>query len=190
MISRRGMIQGMAIGMAGGLTLLGGGLAQASDVAKDPEYARLRAEADTAMQRLVSSQPDSAQVIEAAKGLLIFPSIVKGGLLIGAAGGQGVFRSGGEVQGYYLSTAVSYGLQAGVTTFGYIMAFMDQASIDYLNSSSGWEVGVGPVVTVADEGFARKMTTTTLQEGVVVFFIDQKGFFAGAGLEGTKITKL
>ena len=190
MISRRDMIQGTALGVAGGFTLLGSGLAQASDAADDPEYAGLRAEADTALRRLVDSQPEASQVIEAAKGLLIFPSIVKGGLVIGAAGGKGVFRSGGQVQGYYRSTAVSYGLQAGVTTFGYIMAFMDQGSIDYLNSSSGWEVGVGPVVTVADEGFARKMTTTTLQEGIVVFFIDQKGFFAGAGLEGTKITKL
>ena len=70
------------------------------------------------------------------------------------------------------------------------MIFMDEASLDYIKSTDGWEVGVGPVVTVADEGFAKKLTTTSTHEGIYVFFIDQQGFFAGAGLEGTKITKI
>jgi lipid-binding SYLF domain-containing protein len=54
----------------------------------------------------------------------------------------------------------------------------------------GWEVGIGPKVTVADEGFARKLSTTTARKGIYVFFVDQKGFFAGARIEGTKISRI
>ena len=109
---------------------------------------------------------------------------------MGAAGGRGVLRIEGRTKGYFQSTAASYGLQAGITKFGYVMVFLDDASLRYLDESAGWEVGVGPNVTVADEGFARRLSSTTARNGVVVFFLDQKGLFAGAGIEGTKITRI
>ncbi len=62
--------------------------------------------------------------------------------------------------------------------------------MDYVRKTTVWELGVGKNITVADEGVARKMTTTTAQSGIYVFFIDQKGFFAGAGIEGTKISRI
>jgi lipid-binding SYLF domain-containing protein len=129
-------------------------------------------------------------MLKNAKGVLIFPEIVKAGLLVGAAGGKGVLRVNGETEGYFRSTAVSYGLQAGVSTFGYVMFLMDDDSVDYVRSTAGWEVGVGPNVTVADEGIARKLTTSTAQSGIYVFFVDQEGFFAGLGIEGTKISRV
>ena len=67
---------------------------------------------------------------------------------------------------------------------------MDDDSVDYVRSTAGWEVGVGPNVTVADEGIARKLTTSTAQSGIYVFFVDQEGFFAGLGIEGTKISRV
>jgi lipid-binding SYLF domain-containing protein len=98
---------------------------------------------------------------------------------------------GGKSKGYYRSTAVSYGLQAGVTTFGYVMFLMDNESVKYVSETAGWEVGVGPTVTVADENvIASRLSTTTAQSGIYVFFVDQEGFFAGAGIEGTKITRI
>ena len=150
----------------------------------------LDAQADAALARLVNSEPAANALIRQAKGVLIFPEIIKGGLVVGGAGGRGVLRAGGRTKGYYQSAAVSYGLQAGIAKFGYVMVFLDDASLRYLDESAGWEVGVGPNVTIADEGFARKLSSTTVRKGVVVFFLDQKGFFAGAGIEGTKITRI
>lgn len=151
---------------------------------------KLNADAEAALARLVATEPVSADMIDRAAGVLVFPQITKGGLVIGAAGGEGVLRIDGEPTAAYRSTALSYGLQAGITTFGYVMVLMDQKSLDYVSESAGWEIGSGPNVTIADEGFARKFSTTSLQEGIYVFFIDQKGFFAGVGLEGTKITRV
>jgi lipid-binding SYLF domain-containing protein len=72
-----------------------------------------------------------------------------------------------------------------------VMFLMDAESLDYVRDTAGWEVGVGPNITVADEGIlAKKLTTTTAQSGIYVFFVGQEGFFAGAGIEGTKITQI
>ncbi len=151
----------------------------------------LNADADATLALLQKSEPVTTEMLGNAKGILIFPKIIKGGLVIGAAAGDGVLRVGGKTSGYYRSTAVSYGFQAGITTFGYVMFLMDTESLEYVRDTAGWEVGVGPNITIADKGIiASKLTTTTAQSGIYVFFVGQEGFFAGAGIEGTKITQI
>lgn len=179
---RRSFLRAAAIGAAVWSGLHGMSAAESA--------AELDAAADAALERLKRSEPVTEKMIDSAKGILIFPEIVKGGLIVGAAGGKGVLRVGGKADGYYRSTAVSYGLQAGIERFGYVMFLMDEKSLHYLRESHGWEVGVGPTITVADEGIARKLSTTTVQDGVYVFFVGQEGFFAGAGIEGTKISRI
>ena len=86
---------------------------------------------------------------------------VKGGLIVGGQYGEGALRRGGKTQGYYSSAAASYGLQAGVQSFGYAMFFMTDDALAYLKKSKGWEVGVGPSFVVVDDGMASSLTTTT-----------------------------
>ena len=52
------------------------------------------------------------------------------------------------------------------------------------------QVGVGPSVVVLDEGKARSITSATLTSDVYAFVFGQQGLMAGAGLQGTKITRL
>jgi lipid-binding SYLF domain-containing protein len=110
--------------------------------------------------------------------------------MIGGEYGKGALRVDGKTTGYYNTVAASFGLQAGAQSFGYAMIFMTDEALEYLNKSSGWEVGVGPSVVVVDEGIARSLTTTTAKEDIYVFFFDQKGLMAGLGIEGSKITKI
>jgi lipid-binding SYLF domain-containing protein len=86
--------------------------------------------------------------------------------------------------------AASYGLQAGVQSFGYAMFLMTDKALQYLDKSDGWELGVGPSIVVVDLGKAKSLTTTTLKDDVYAFIFDQKGLMAGLGLQGSKITKL
>lgn len=129
-------------------------------------------------------------MIRDARGMLVFPEIVKGGFMVGAAVGDGVLRVKGKTAGYYRTTAVSYGFQAGLATFGYVLFLMDDAALKFLRESKGWENGTGPNVTIADQSFARQLSTSTMQHGIYAFFVDQQGLFAGAGLQGTKITRI
>jgi lipid-binding SYLF domain-containing protein len=67
---------------------------------------------------------------------------------------------------------------------------MNDSAMAYLNNSGGWEVGIGPSIVVVDEGMAKSMSTTTLQKYSYAFVFDQSGLMAGAGLQGSKITRV
>jgi lipid-binding SYLF domain-containing protein len=149
----------------------------------------INAKADKALAALYKSIPDTKKIAQKASGVLIFPDIYKAGLIVGGSFGEGVMRIGGKVDSYYTATSASYGLQIGGTRFGYVMFLMDAKAVDYIKKSDGWEVGVGPQLVAGDAKYASKFTTTTEQNGVVVFFVNQEGAFAGGGIEGTKITK-
>ena len=149
---------------------------------------QIRSDASAALRNLYSSHPAAANLAQTAKAILVFPSIVKGGFLFGAQYGQGVLFMKGRTAGYYQSTAVSYGLQAGIQTFGYALFLMTDQAMQYVNGTNGWELGVGPSIVVVDEGMARSMTTTTLQDDVYAFIFDQQGLMAGMGLQGSKIS--
>ena len=66
--------------------------------------------------------------------------------LVTAQFGDGALRKAGNTVGYYRSLAASYGFQAGIESFGYILFFMDDESLQYLNNSDGWELGTGPTL--------------------------------------------
>jgi len=152
-------------------------------------HAEQEREARAALNRLYIETPEARHLREKAAGILVFPEITKAGFVVGGQYGNGVLFKSGRVAGYYNSTALSTGLQAGAQQFSYALFFMKEADLRYLESSSGWEVGVGPSITVVDEGFARSLSTTTAREGVYAFFFGQKGLMAGLGIQGTKITK-
>jgi lipid-binding SYLF domain-containing protein len=143
-----------------------------------------------ALNTLYSSNAEIKKLGQKAKGVLVFPKITKAGFIVGGQGGDGVLLKGGKVAGYYRSAAGSVGLQAGVQTYGYAMFFMDAASLKYLEDSKGWEIGTGPSVVIADEGFGKSVTSSTIKEGIYAFIFGQKGLMAGIGLQGSKITKI
>jgi lipid-binding SYLF domain-containing protein len=152
--------------------------------------AEINRDVNTALSDLYKSSPVAKKLSASAKGILVFPSIVKGGFIIGGQYGEGALRVGGKTTGYYRSIAGSYGLQAGAQTFGYALFFMDNESLQYLKKSDGWEIGVGPTIVVMDEGAATSFTSTTARSGIYAFFFDQKGLMAGLGIQGSKISQI
>lgn len=142
-----------------------------------------------ALQKLYASTPIAKQIGGQAKAILVFPNIVKAGFLVGGQYGSGALVQGGRITGHYNSVAASYGLQAGVQSFGYALFFMSDKALAYLDKSEGWEIGTGPSVVIVDKGKAKTMTSTTLRDDVYAFIFSQKGLMAGLGLQGSKITK-
>ena len=147
-------------------------------------------DARASLAKLYKNYPGAKALGDKATGVLVFPSIVKGGFLIAGQFGDGALRKGGKTVAYYRSLAVSYGFQAGIQAYGYVLFFMDDASLQYLDNSAGFELGVGPSLVVLDEGFGKNLSTTTLQKGVYAFIFDQKGLMGGVGIQGTKITRI
>ncbi len=143
-----------------------------------------------ALNTLYDTTPGAEVLGEKAKGMLVVPKVVKFGFLAGTQLGVGALLKEGKSTGYYQSVAVSFGLQAGLQAFDYVLMFMDDESLDYLNRSAGWELGTGPSIVVLNKGIAVSATTTTLRKGIYAFISDQKGVMAGIGLQGTKIIKI
>lgn len=160
------------------------------DAAQAASASEIDRDARAALTKLYSKYPGSKALADKAVGVLVFPSIVKGGFIFAGQFGDGALRKGGKSVAYYRSLAVSYGFQAGAQAFGYVLFFMDDESLRYLDRSEGFELGTGPSLVVLDEGFGKNFSTTTLQKGVYAFIFDQKGLMGGVGIQGTKITKI
>ena len=156
--------------------------ASASQIARDSR---------AALHSLYAQNPAAKALGKRAKGVLVFPSVVKGGFVIGAQAGNGaMIRHSGEISGFYQTAAASYGLQAGVQEFGYALFLMDDEAFRALNHSGGWEVGGSPSLVIVDKGLATSLTTTTVSHGTYAFFFNQRGLMGGLGLQGSKITRI
>ncbi len=153
--------------------------------------AEIDSDVDKALASLYGQTPEAKKLGETSKAVLVFPRIIKGGLiLVGGSGGEGALRVNGKTADYYNTLAVSYGLQLGVQWFGYAMFFRTDDAHDYLDSSDGWEVGTAPSLVLVDKGAAAGFSTSSLKDDIYVFFFDQEGLMEGLGLQGTKITKI
>ena len=151
--------------------------------------AQIDQNAKAALNSLYGTNPTARVVGKKAKAILVFPQIIKGGFMVGAQHGDGALMVNGKTVGYYNTVAASYGFQAGLQKFGYVMFFMTDSSLAYLHKSGGFEVGSAPSLVVVDTGIAKSLSTTTLKKGIYVFFFNQKGLMGGLGLQGTKITE-
>jgi lipid-binding SYLF domain-containing protein len=152
--------------------------------------ADLNRDANQALQLLYKTNPAAAQLGRSAKAVLIFPSIVKAGLVFGGAYGEGVLESGAVVDGYYNSFTGSWGLQAGAQSYGYAVFLMTDKAVRYIHQTHGWEIGTGPTIVVVNEGVAQNLTTSTLKNDAYAFIFDQQGLMAGVSIEGTKISHI
>jgi lipid-binding SYLF domain-containing protein len=152
--------------------------------------AELNRDALRVLNKLYQKSSAAKALGEKAKAILVFPSITKGGFLVGGQYGEGVLMKEGKPIAYYNTVTVSYGLQAGIQKYGYALFLMTDAALQYVDKSDGWELGTGPSIVIVEEGAAGGISTTTARSDVYAFIFSQKGLMAGLGLQGTKITKI
>ena len=150
----------------------------------------LNTDATQALQVLYKSNPLAEDISKKAKAVLVFPKIIKAGLVFGGSYGEGVLFKGMHASDYYNSVSASWGLQAGAQSYGYVVFLMNDKAVKYLHKTKGWEIGVGPTVVVVNEGIAKNLTSTTLKNDAYAFIFDQQGLMASLSIEGTKISHI
>lgn len=160
------------------------GVAAAADAKAIEQQAR------AALQSLYAGSPGAKALGEKSKGMVVFPNVVKAGLVVGGQSGDGVLLVGDKVAGVYNTSAVSVGAQAGAQTFGYGLFFMTDKALQDFRNSKNFQIGVGPSVVFLDAGAAKDLNTLTAKADVYGITFDQKGLMAGMGLQGSKITLL
>jgi lipid-binding SYLF domain-containing protein len=143
-----------------------------------------------ALQTLYKSEPFAESLSHTAKAILVFPNIVKAGLVFGGSYGEGELIKDSKVVDYYNSVTGSWGLQAGAQSYAYAVFLMTDEAVRYIEETKGWELGVGPTVVVVDEGIAKNLSTSSLKDDAYAFIFSQQGLMAGVSIEGTKISRI
>lgn len=168
------------------LLMCGVGVNQASAATAED----LDKDSQQALETLYKTNPVAKTLSEKAKAVLVFPNVVKAGLVFGGSYGEGVLMKGSKVVDYYNSVTGSWGLQAGAQSYSYAVFLMTDEAVGYIEKTKGWEIGVGPTIVVVDEGAAKNISTSSLKNDAYAFIFSQQGLMAGVSIEGTKISRI
>jgi len=150
----------------------------------------INAEVNSALKLFSQHVKGGKEFLDAAKGVLVIPNIVKAGLGVGGEYGEGAMRIGGKTVEYYSIAAGSVGFQIGAQKTNLILVFMQEEAIKKFRTSSGWKAGVDGSVAFIDVGAGKSLDTVNIKDPIVAFLFGQRGLMANATVEGAKFTKL
>lgn len=170
------------------ISLGGTALAQA-----ESESEALVTESRLSVDRLMADK-DFFQLqnfIKNAKGIYIVPQLVKGGFIIGAEGGSGVFLARGtdgswSAPAFYTLAAGSIGLQIGGEVKEVVFVLMSDKAVDAMLSSE-FKLGADASISVGPIGRGVEASRTTDLTSDIYAFSKSVGLFGGGALEGAKI---
>ena len=159
-----------------------------------PSYAKtakeINGEVKEALTLFYKQVKGGEKFLNASKGVLVIPNIVKAGLGVGGQYGEGALRIGGKPIEYYSIAGGSAGLQIGAQKMNLILVFMQDEALRKFRTSSGWKAGVDASVAFVDVGAEKSLDTVKANQPIVGFVFGQKGAMAAATIEGAKFTKL
>jgi lipid-binding SYLF domain-containing protein len=145
---------------------------------------------DVALERFEKDVGGAKQFLAGAKGLLVFPSVIKAGVGFGGEFGEGALRINGKTVSYYNTMAGSFGLQLGAQAKTIVIVFLDEDALSQFRKSEGWKVGVDGSVAVIAIGAGTSLDSSKLNQPIVGFILDQKGLMYNLTLEGSKFTRI
>ncbi len=150
----------------------------------------INSEVNAALEFFLQHVKGGKDFLNAAKGVLIIPNIVKVGVGVGGEYGEGAMRIGGKTVEYYSIAAGSVGLQIGAQKKNLIIVFKQDEALNHFRKSSGWKVGVDGSAAFIDVGAGKSIDTVNIKDPIVAFMFGQRGLMANATIEGAKFTKL
>jgi lipid-binding SYLF domain-containing protein len=130
------------------------------------------------------------EFLNAAKGVVVIPNIVKAGLGVGGQYGEGALRMGGKTVAYYSLAAGSVGVQIGAQKTNLVLVFRQDEALKKFRAGSGWKAGVDGSVALIDTGAGKSLDTMNVNDPIVAFLFGQQGLMVSATIEGAKFTKL
>jgi lipid-binding SYLF domain-containing protein len=174
------------------LAMLSTGCTTTGGASGDPaaQRASIDAAVDSALTRLYPQARGSQELVASSRGMLVFPSFVSAGFIVGGASGQGALREAGKSTGYYRMTEASVGLLAGAQSQAVFILFMTQDALNSFKASKGWTAGVDGSITLITVGADARITTQTAQQPIVGFVLTNSGLMGSLSLSGSRITPL
>jgi lipid-binding SYLF domain-containing protein len=128
-------------------------------------------------------------LLHRARGIMIYPELVKAGFIFGAQGGSGVLLSRDpetntwSYPAFYVFGAGSFGLQAGVELSKLVLIIMNERALNALMSDE-FKVGAEAGIAIATVGAGAEASTTSAGGADIYAFADSMGLFGGIALQG------
>ncbi len=160
----------------------------------EPAVAKSAAEinigVDATLQRFKKEVTGGAQFLNRAEAVLVFPSVIKAGLVVGGEYGEGALRIAGRTAGYYSTAGASVGFQMGAQSKSVVLVFLSKQALRSFRNSDGWKVGVDGSVALIKWGVGEDINSVEINDPVVAFIFDNKGLMYNLTLEGSKFSKI
>jgi lipid-binding SYLF domain-containing protein len=184
---RRQFSMGVAFGLGAVLVGCASESTPANNAAKKVS---LDADSDFAVSELYAKVAGAKELVEKAKGVLIFPKVVSAGLVLGGSYGEGTLRVAGQTSGYYSMGSGAVGVILGAASKAAFVLFMTEDALDKFVASNGWTIGVDASAAALSTGADGRIDTVSARAAVIAFVVSNGGLMANLSVEGTKVQRL
>jgi lipid-binding SYLF domain-containing protein len=148
------------------------------------------ASVDTALERFQKEVFAGKDMLSKAKGVLVFPSVIKAGIGIGGEYGTGALRIKGKTADYYNTITGSIGFQLGGQVKSVYLLFMEDKALKDFRASDGWKAGIDGSVALITVGADGAIDTAKTNQPIIAYVLGQKGLMYNLNIEGSKYNKI
>ena len=141
-------------------------------------------EADDAISALRKADPGLKTFLDRAAGYAVFPSVGKGGLVVGGAGGSGIVFEKGKAVGKTKLSQVTIGAQVGGQAYYEIIYFETAESLAAFKKGE-WTMAAQVSAVALKAGASAN---ASYKDGVAVFTLTKGGVMAEASVGGQKFS--
>ena len=152
---------------------------------------QINSDVNHTLHKFYAETSNARQLVEDVQGVLVCPSITKGGFLVGVESGICSLQINGLTQSYYRTTAVTSGLLAGVKSYSMILIFNDNTVLtDFRTVDKDWTVDENFSIHVAKKGASGAIEPNTMEATANAYAFDETGLINEFSLEGTSFKKI
>jgi len=147
------------------------------------ERTGLRHDADATLGQMIAQDPALRDITSGALGYAVFPSVGKGGALVGGAYGQGILYESGQPTGFVSLEQASLGAQLGGQSFSELLVLRNASDIEALKAGH-YTVGADLGVVVLTTGAAAH---ATFDPNANVYVLPRGGLMVDISISGQQL---
>ena len=152
---------------------------------------QINSDVNQTLNKFYAEATNARQLVEDVQGVLVCPSITKGGFLVGVESGVCSLQINGLTQSYYQTTAITAGLLAGIKSYSMILIFNDNTVLtDFRTEDKDWTVDESFSIYVAKKGVSGAIEPNTMEATANAYAFDETGLISEFSLEGTSFKKV
>ena len=168
--------------LAMGLMMAAAGCGSTPNTGTSEDREVLHSRVQTCMADFKAEDPTIQRFFDTAEAYVVFPRVVTGALVVGAAHGHGEVYQKRQLIGYADVTQGSVGAQIGGQRFAEVIFFQNESSlVDFKYGTLEFDARATAIAASRGAG-----TTADYRRGVVIFTLPESGLMAQAAIGGQK----